>query len=47
MFTLRITTVTGPGNSVSIVTDYGLDGPGSKAGGDEVFRTSRPSLRPT
>ena len=29
-----------PGSSVGIVTDYGLDGPGSNAGGDEIFRTS-------
>jgi len=25
-------------------TDYGLDGPGSNAGGDEIFRPSRPAL---
>jgi len=47
MFTLRITTVTGSGSSVSIVTDYGLAGPGSNPGGDEIFRTSRPSVGPT
>ena len=29
----------GPGSSVGIVTDYGLDGPGMNPGGDEVFRT--------
>ena len=28
----------GPGSSVGIVTDYGLDGPGSNPGGDEIFR---------
>jgi hypothetical protein len=28
-------------------TDYGLDGPGSNPGGDEIFRPSRPALRPT
>ena len=35
---------TGPGSSVSIVTDYGLDGPGSNPSGDEIFRPSRPAL---
>ena len=29
----------GPGSSVSIATDYGLDGPGSNPGGGEIFRT--------
>jgi len=33
--------------SVSIATDYGLDGPGSNPGGDEIFRPSRPALVPT
>ena len=28
-------------------TDYGLDGPGSNRGGDEIFRTSRAALGPT
>jgi len=37
----------GPGSSVGIATDYGLDGPGSNAGGDEIFRPSRPALGPT
>jgi hypothetical protein len=37
----------GPDSSVGIATDYGLDGPGSNAGGDEIFRTSRPALGPT
>jgi len=34
------------GSSVGITTDYGLDGPGSNPGGDEIFRPSRvpPSL---
>ena len=31
----------GPGSSVRIETDYGLDGPGSNPGGDEIFRPSR------
>jgi len=39
--------VPGPGNSVGIETDYGLDGLGSNPGGDEIFRPSRPALRPT
>ena len=29
----------GPGSSVGIATDYGLDSPGSNPGGDEIFRT--------
>ena len=29
---------TGPGSSVGIATDYGLDGLGSNPGGDEIFR---------
>ena len=37
----------GPGSSVGITTDYGLDGPGSNSGGDEIFRPSRPALGPT
>ena len=36
-----------PGSSVGIATDYGLDGPGSNFGGDEIFRPSRPALGPT
>ena len=37
----------GPGSSVGVETDYGLDDPGSNPGGDEVFRPSRPALGPT
>ena len=37
----------GPGSSVAIATDYGLDGSGSNPGGDEIFRPSRPALGPT
>jgi len=37
----------GPGSSVGIATDYGLDGPGSNPGGNEIFRLSRPALGPT
>jgi len=36
-----------PGSSVGIATDYGLDGPASDPGGDEIFRSSRPALGPT
>ena len=39
--------VCGPGSSVVIATDYGMDGPGSNPGGDEIFRPSRLALRPT
>jgi len=34
-------------SSVGIVTDYGLDDPGSNPGGDKTFRPSRPALGPT
>ena len=34
----------GLGSSAGIATDYGLDGPGSNPGGDEIFRRSRPAL---
>ena len=37
----------GPGSSVGIATDYGLDGAGSNPGGDEIFHPSRPALGPT
>jgi len=37
----------GPGRSVGIATDYGLDGPGSDPGGDENFRLSRTAVWPT
>jgi len=37
----------GPGSSVGMATDYGLDGPGSNPGGDEIFHQSRPALGPT
>ena len=42
-----INTMCGPGSSVGIVTDYGLECPGSNPGGDEIFRPSRPALGPT
>ena len=37
----------GPGSSVGIATDYGLDGPESNPGWDETFHQSRPALGPT
>jgi len=39
--------VGGPGISVGIGADYGLDGPGSNPGGDEIFLPSRLALGPT
>ena len=50
MFTMMINllyNVRGPGSSVGIATDYGLVGPGSNPGGDEIFRPSRPAPGPT
>ena len=40
-------TCCGPGSSVDVATDYGLDGSGSNPGWDEIFRPSRPALGPT
>ena len=37
----------GPSSSVDVATDYGLEGPGSNPDGEEIFRPSRPTLRPT
>ena len=37
----------GSGSSVGIATDYGLEGPGSNPGGDEIFHPSRPALGPS
>jgi len=37
----------GPGNSVDVVTDYGMEGPESSPGGGEIFRPSGPALGPT
>ena len=42
----EIHTEFGQVSSVGIATDYGLDGPGSNPGGDEIFRPSRPALGP-
>ena len=46
-FSARYVLKSGPGSSVGIATDYGLDGPGSNPGGSEIFRPSRPALGPT
>jgi hypothetical protein len=40
-------TENGPSSSVGIAIDYGLDGPGSNLGADEIFLPSRPALGPT
>ena len=37
----------GPVSSVGIATDYGLGGPGSNPGGDEIFHPFRPAQGPT
>jgi len=37
----------GPGSSVGMANAYGLDGPGSNPGGDEISRPSRLALEPT
>ena len=39
--------LSGPGSSVGIATDYELDGPGSNPDGGEIFRPSRLALGPT
>ena len=46
-FFLLLPLFCGPGSSVGIATDCGLDGPGSNPGGDEIFRPSRAVLGPT
>jgi len=47
LFTLYTVIRSEPGSSVGIATDYGLDGPGSNPGGDEIFRPYRLALGPT
>ena len=47
LFSLLMCTVCGPGSSVGITTDYGLEGPGLNPSGDEILRPSRPALWPT
>jgi hypothetical protein len=39
--------ICGPGGSVGIATDYGLDGPGIESRWGEIIRPSRPTLGPT
>ena len=39
--------ICGPGSSVGIASDYGLESPGSNPSGDEIYRPSRLALRPT
>jgi hypothetical protein len=39
--------IRGPGGSVGIETDYGLDGPRIESRWGEIFRPSRPALSPT
>ena len=46
VFFLYYVVICGPGSSVGLATDYGLDGPGLIPGGDEIFRPSRPALGP-
>ena len=47
LFLCRVfTSICGPGGSVGIATDCGLDGSGSNPGGDEIFRPSRSVLGP-
>jgi len=47
IYLVHAVTQRGPGSSVGIATDYGLESPGSKPGRDEIFRLSRPALGPT
>ena len=35
-----------PGSSFGIATEYGLDGPESNLGGDEIFLPSKPAMGP-
>ena len=37
----------GPGRSVGIATDCGLDGPGIESRWGEIFRPSRPAMEAT
>ena len=46
-FPLPKSCIRGPGSSVGIANDYGLESPGSNLGGDEIFRPSRQALGPT
>jgi len=46
-FSVTTHPTSGPGSSVDVATDDGMDGPGSNPGRDEIFRPSRPALGPT
>ena len=46
-FQFVICVYSGSGSSDGMVTDYGLDGPGSNPGGDEICLPSIPALVPT
>ena len=46
-FPFKNSTQGGPGGSVDIATDYGLEGPESNPSGDEIFHISRPALGAT
>jgi len=43
---MNLTPYCGPDSSVGTATDYGLDGPGSNPGGDEIFCPFRWALGP-
>jgi len=43
ILTFYVEEMSGPGSSVGIATEYGLYGPGSNPGADEIFRPSRPA----
>jgi hypothetical protein len=47
VITLIVATTSCRLGRIALSTDYGLDGPGSNPGGDEIFRPSRPALGPT
>jgi len=47
LFNKLLSRYRGQGSSVGIATDYGLDSPGSNLDEDEIFRPSRPAMRPT
>jgi hypothetical protein len=47
-YCMFLLTLCGPGSSVGIATDYGLDGPGIEyRWGCDFSQTSRPALGPT
>jgi len=46
-FRVGIVQRSGPGSSVGIATDYGLNGRGSNPAGDDIFHPSRTALGPT